>query len=230
MFGRQPLSYANVVASLALFVALGGTAAAAVTLDRDSVGSREIREGAVRSAELLDEGVRIADISPGARNALLGDVRFVETGRLVDFLDTCAGIDVTECPNQVELDLEADSGSPTGDDLREDAEPGRNWLVQAKLQVGGTKGESSTTNRCGLVHVRSPAHALLLDEVQVLHVGDVETVALSAVVKKRAGDPTVAIRCTEQPGTDGVPGSADVLHTTFVKMTALEVGAVDEPE
>jgi hypothetical protein len=147
MFGRQPLSYANVVASLALFVALGGTAAAAVTLDRDSVGPREIREGAVRSAELRDEGVRIADISPGARNALLGDVRFVETDRLVDFLDTCAGFNVIECPNQVELDLEADSGSPPGGDLREDDEPGRNWLIQAKLQVGGTKGESSTINR-----------------------------------------------------------------------------------
>ena len=53
MFGRQPLSYANVVASLALFVALGGTAAAAVTLDRDSVGSREIRDGAVRSAGVV---------------------------------------------------------------------------------------------------------------------------------------------------------------------------------
>jgi len=149
MFGRQPLSYANVVASLALFVALGGTAVAAVTLARDSVGSREIREGAVRSAELLDEGVRVADISPGARNALLGDLRFVETGRLVDFLDTCAGFDVTECSNQVELDLEADSGSPTGEDLREDAEPGRNWLVQAKLQVGVSKGESGITTGAG---------------------------------------------------------------------------------
>ena len=227
MFGRQPLSYANVVASLALFVALGGTAAAAVTLDRDSVGPREIREGAVRSAELRDEGVRIADISPGARNALLGDMRFVETDRLVDFLDTCAGFNVTECPNQVELDLEADSASPTGGDLREDDEPGRNWLVQAKLQVGGTKGESTTINRCGLVEVLSPAHALLLDEVQI-GFADAETVTLSAVVKKRSGDPTVAIRCTEQPAIDGVPGSADVLHTTFVKMTALEVGAVDE--
>ena len=222
MFGRQPLSYANVVASLALFVALGGTAAAAVTLDRDSVGSREIRDGGVRSAELRDEGVRIADISPGARNALLGDLRFVETGRLVDFLDTCAGVNVTECPDQVELDLEADSGPPPGDELREDSGPGRNWLVQAKLEVGGSKGPSSTTNRCGLVQVLSPAHALLLDEVQVIDVGDAKTVALSAVIKKRAGDPTVAIRCTEQPG--------DGLFTTFVKMTALEVGAVQESE
>jgi hypothetical protein len=223
MSGRRPLSYANVVASLALFVALGGTAAAAVTLDRDSVGPREIRGGAVRSAELRDAGVRVEDISPGARTALLGDLRFVETeDRLVDFLDSCAGIEVTECPNQVELDLEADSDPPTGE-LREDPEPGRNWLIQAKLHIGGTKGASNTINRCGLVRVVSPAHAVLLDEVQV-GFAPAETIALSAVVKKRAGDPTVAIRCTEQPG----PGSPDALFTTFVKMTALEVGAVTE--
>jgi hypothetical protein len=223
MSGRRPLSYANVVASLALFVALGGTAAAAVTLDRDSVGSREIREGAVRSAELLDEGVRAKDISPGARNALLGDLRFVETeDRLVDFLDTCAGIEVTECPNQVELDLGTDSDPPTGE-LREDAGPGRNWLIQAKLHIGGSKGASNVINRCGLVRVISPAHAVLLDEVQV-GFAPAETIALSAVVKKRDGDPTVAIRCTEQPG----PGTPDTLFTTFVKMTALEVGAVTE--
>ena len=227
MFGRQPLSYANVVASVALFIALGGTAAAAVTLDRDSVGAREIRDDAVRSSELRDEGVRIADISPGARNALLGDLRVVESGEAVDFADTCAGSDITECPNQVELDLEDESGSTTGE--RDDGGPGRNWLVQAKLQVGASKGESRTTNRCGLVEVRSPGTALLLDEVQLTNDHE-ETVALSGVVKKRAGDPTVALRCTEQPGTIGVPGSADVLHTVFVKITALEVGAVTASE
>jgi hypothetical protein len=39
--------YANLTATLALFVALGGTATAAVTLDRDSVTSREIARNAV---------------------------------------------------------------------------------------------------------------------------------------------------------------------------------------
>jgi hypothetical protein len=36
---KKQASYANVIASLALFIALGGTATAAVTLGRDSVGS-----------------------------------------------------------------------------------------------------------------------------------------------------------------------------------------------
>jgi len=210
--GRGPLSYANVVASLALFIALGGTAAAAVTLARDSVGAREIRGDAVRSSELRDEGVRIADISPGARTALLGDLHVEE--RDLEFVDTCAGRDITVCPNHAELDL----GSG----------PGRNWFVQAKLQIGSSQGDREFTNRCGLVRLRAPQSAVLLDEVQ-FEAGDVETIALSAVVKKRAGDPTIALRCTEQPGTEGVPGSADVVNTSFVKITALEVGAVTGP-
>ena len=224
--GRAPLSYANVVASLALFVALGGTATAAVTLGRDSVGAREIRadavrspeisSGAVRSSELRDAGVKIADISPGAQTALLGDLH-VEA-RDLEFVDTCAGRDITLCPNHAELDLGADA----------DAGPGRNWLVQAKLQIGSSQGDREFTNRCGLVRLRATGAAVLLDEVQ-FEAGDVETIALSGVVKKGAGDPIIALRCSEQPGTDGVPGSADVVNTSFVKITALEVGAVTGP-
>ena len=36
---RERLSYANVVATLALFIALGGASYAAVTLPHDSVGT-----------------------------------------------------------------------------------------------------------------------------------------------------------------------------------------------
>ena len=43
----------RLVAVLLWLLALGGTAAAAVTLDRDSVGSREIRDGA---RSLLEDG------------------------------------------------------------------------------------------------------------------------------------------------------------------------------
>jgi hypothetical protein len=224
--GRGPFSYANVVASLALFVALGGTATAAVTLARDSVGARElradavrspeIRSGAVRSSELRDDGVKIADISVSAQNALLGDLHVEERG--LEFVDTCASRDITVCPNHAELDLGADT----------DDEPSHNWLVQAKLQIGSVKGASTLTNRCGLVRLGAPGPAVLLDEVQ-FEAGEVETIALSAVVKKPEGDPVIALRCTKQPGTEGVPGSSDVVNTSFVKITALQIGAVTGP-
>ena len=74
------LSYANVAATLALFFALTGSAAAAVTLARDSVGaehiqadavgSSEIQADAVRSQEIRDESIVLDDLTPGARTAL----------------------------------------------------------------------------------------------------------------------------------------------------------------
>src|SRR6185295_2859354 len=79
---RKPgwLSYANIAATLALFFALTGTATAAVTLARDSVGAEyiqadavgpsEIQADAVRSSEILDESVALADLTQGARTSL----------------------------------------------------------------------------------------------------------------------------------------------------------------
>ena len=51
--------YANITATLALFIALGGTATAAVTLQRDSVTSREIAKNAV---QYLRRAQKFADV------------------------------------------------------------------------------------------------------------------------------------------------------------------------
>jgi hypothetical protein len=69
---RPKLSYANVVASFALFVALGGTSYAALTLPRNSVGSRQIRSNAVGSSEVRRGAVHLADIAPTTRARLRG--------------------------------------------------------------------------------------------------------------------------------------------------------------
>src|SRR3954470_7565416 len=78
------LSYANVTATLALFVALGGTSYAVTTLPRNSVGSpqlrtasvgsSEIRRQAVKSSDIGDRAVRLRDISKSAQDALSGQV------------------------------------------------------------------------------------------------------------------------------------------------------------
>lgn len=57
---RGKLSYANLVATLALFVALGGASYAAVKLPRNSVGTSQLRNGAVTAGK----------ISKGAKAAL----------------------------------------------------------------------------------------------------------------------------------------------------------------
>ena len=49
---RPRLTYANVVATLALFIALGGGAYAAMQLPKNSVGTKQIKKGAVTPAKL----------------------------------------------------------------------------------------------------------------------------------------------------------------------------------
>jgi len=49
--GRH-LTYANAAATIALFVALGGTSYAALSLPAGSVGTRQLRSGAVTEAKL----------------------------------------------------------------------------------------------------------------------------------------------------------------------------------
>jgi hypothetical protein len=63
---RSRLSYANVTATLALFVALGGSAYAATALPADSVGSAQIKPSAVRSPEIADGAVRGSEVADGS--------------------------------------------------------------------------------------------------------------------------------------------------------------------
>jgi hypothetical protein len=63
---RGRLTYANVIATLALFIALGGASYAAVKLPKNSVGSRQIKNGAVTRAKIGKNAVTAASIAPGA--------------------------------------------------------------------------------------------------------------------------------------------------------------------
>ena len=78
---RQQATFANVISSAALFIALGGTSYA-LTLPRNSVGSQqirsggvrpsEIRSGAVRSSEVKNRSLGVRDLSVPARASLRG--------------------------------------------------------------------------------------------------------------------------------------------------------------
>jgi hypothetical protein len=62
---RERLSFANVVSLVALFVALGGTAYAGIALTRDSVRSKHIKNGQVKSVDVRDSSLRAGDFAPG---------------------------------------------------------------------------------------------------------------------------------------------------------------------
>jgi len=63
--GRH-LSYANVAASLALFVALGGISWAAVTLPNNSVGTKQLKKNAVTGPKIKGNAVTSAKVRNGS--------------------------------------------------------------------------------------------------------------------------------------------------------------------
>jgi hypothetical protein len=70
---RRRLTYANVVATLALFLAVGGaTAFAASQLGKNSVGSKQLKKNSVTAAKIKNGAVTQAKISRSAHNALKG--------------------------------------------------------------------------------------------------------------------------------------------------------------
>jgi hypothetical protein len=63
---RSKLSYANVVATLALFLALGGGAVAAISLPRNSVKSKHIGKGQVKRADIGKNAVVSSKVKPAS--------------------------------------------------------------------------------------------------------------------------------------------------------------------
>jgi hypothetical protein len=59
------VTYANVISTVALFVALGGGAYAAVKLPADSVGPRQLQDNAVSSRKVLDGSLLAGDFKRG---------------------------------------------------------------------------------------------------------------------------------------------------------------------
>jgi len=63
---RGRLSYANVTASLALFLVLGGTSYAAIKLPAKSVGTTHLKSGAVTRAKIAARAVDGSKVRDGS--------------------------------------------------------------------------------------------------------------------------------------------------------------------
>jgi hypothetical protein len=67
----QRLTYANVMSTFAVFLALGGISYAALKLPKNSVGSAQIKTGAVTNAKLAKGAVTAAKIKGGSLTGAL---------------------------------------------------------------------------------------------------------------------------------------------------------------
>lgn len=70
---RGRLTYSNVVASMALFIALGGVSYAAVTLPKNSVGSTQIKQNAVTGSKVKSSSLTGSDVKNSSLTG--GDVK-----------------------------------------------------------------------------------------------------------------------------------------------------------
>jgi hypothetical protein len=70
---RHRLTYANVVASLALFIALGGVSVAATQLAANSVGTTQLKANAVTGAKVKNGSLTASDLTEAARATLKGE-------------------------------------------------------------------------------------------------------------------------------------------------------------
>lgn len=66
---RGKLTYANVVSSLCLFLLLGGGAAVAAGLAKNSVGTKQLKKNAVTTVKVKNEAITEAKIAKGAVTA-----------------------------------------------------------------------------------------------------------------------------------------------------------------
>jgi len=63
---RRRLSYANVMSTIGVMIALGGTSYAAIKLPRNSVGSAQIKSKAVRNTDPAANAVTAAKVRDGS--------------------------------------------------------------------------------------------------------------------------------------------------------------------
>ncbi len=67
---RPRLTYANVVATVALFAALGGVSYAATALPKNSVGTSQVQVEAVRTGKIADGAVTASKLGQGVRERI----------------------------------------------------------------------------------------------------------------------------------------------------------------
>lgn len=95
---RERLSYANVVATLALFLALGGGAIAASNLGKNSVGTKQLKKNAVTKAKIKKNAVTAAKIKKNAVTKAKIKNDAVNGAKIADNSVTGAEIDAASTP------------------------------------------------------------------------------------------------------------------------------------
>jgi hypothetical protein len=69
---RARLTYANVIATVAMFVALGGSSYAALNLPKNAVGAAQLKKDSVRASEVKNGSLGLGEFKASERSRLRG--------------------------------------------------------------------------------------------------------------------------------------------------------------
>ncbi|MBJ7356223.1 hypothetical protein [Nocardioides sp.] len=199
---RRP-SAALIVSALALVVALGGTAYAAVQLPKNSVGAAQIKKNAVRSGEVKNGSLKARDLKKGAADPAV----------------TVLAV------NQALVPITADVNAPNRTVVRTLDLAAGSYYVEAAVFVENLSGAQIGEPRCFLRSTGATLaggtmgfYALLRPDTG----SDVyrDQFQLDAAFRLPAAG-TVLVECTKQSGAQSVSAAAS--------MSAIRVGAVAAP-
>jgi len=202
------LTYANVVATLALFVALGGASYAAMQLPKNSVGTKQLRKNAVTNGKIAKGAVTKAKLGADAKAAL--------TGAQGPKGDPGPKGDVGPAgPSEALTASTPDESVVDGVDptqLASLALPAGQWILFARMSPEGTTGEPSAICYPSIDGAIGRTSRTQLTVGKQAGLVLVEPIALSAPT-------TVAVLCDVHSGTFTLYGE----ETTVV---ALRLGAL----
>jgi hypothetical protein len=218
---RRHLSFANVTAALALFVALGGTGYAAISIPANSIGARQIRPNAVGASEIRRGAVGRPEIRPGgvASSEIARDgVGASEIRR--------GGVHTSEIHNGSVRSDDISNGTIASLDLAAGAvEPANlSTATRATFQAAALRAAVDADGTAVAGNAKTVTHTADSGQYTVTFASDVSGCFYSATpAKVKTADPDAG--ATLNVASGGTSAPHDVLVNTFTT----DASAHDEP-
>lgn len=215
---RPRLSYANVVSSLALFLAIGGVSWAAATLPKNSVGSKQLKKNAVTNKKIKKSAITSSKVKD--RSLVGADINLAKLGKVptASAADTVATA-VTPFSRRVPASAAAAGESPA----RAAAAEVPMFTVGTLTVYGKCFIDSTTNNLYGDVLVRTSQDGAVMMSTNDNHTGatylntttieDDRQVDSGSIAVNSGGSATDSLAVLV--GADGV--GADLRIATWLK-------------
>ena len=205
---RRHLTFSNVIAVLALFVALGGGAYAAHVAKKNSVTSRSIKNGAVTSADVKDNGLTGKDIADSSLSGTDVDDGSIRSADIAD--GSVIGSDVADSSV---TGADVADGSISADD------------IQLASLGDATSGRTKLGASAGCISTSATFASCLADDVQIGRSSRILAIGNGSAGSDVIGGTNRVSTCALF--VDGQKFSADVTVTnSFPESGAMTVTAV----